>query len=300
MFFSAIVKRFFSTTPLRNPKNSVFPYKAGKKVQGVILDFSGTTLDAHVIAPAYAFVKAFEVEGVKITMEEARKPMGLRKDMHIQKLLELPTVIEKWVQKKGVKPKKEDGVRIFKNFLPIQNNCLKDFSEMLPGTVETVNQMRNNFKCKIGLTTGFTRESVDILLKESKPQGFVLDSAVAGDDIGNEMGFRPAPFMVWKNMENFQIFDRRVIVKVDDTVGGVGEGLNAGVWTVGLYRYSNYTNINSIKEWKSMSKEDFSKRVEISKNILLESGAHYIADNIKDMPQILEDINKRIAEGESP
>jgi phosphonoacetaldehyde hydrolase len=53
------------------------------KIQAAVLDFSGTTCDAHVIAPAYSFVKAFEEFKVPITMEEARKPMGLRKDMHI-------------------------------------------------------------------------------------------------------------------------------------------------------------------------------------------------------------------------
>ena len=295
------LKRVLSTsTVFTNPKPTIFPFKGGSKLQGVILDFSGTTLDAHVISPAHSFVKAFEVEGVQITMEEARQPMGLRKDLHILKLLEMPSIIEKWQIKKGTKPTNNDGARIFRNFLPIQNNCLKEFSELLPGTLETVNTMRNKFNCKIGLTTGFTRESVDILLKEAKLQGLTLDSAVAGDDISNGMGCRPAPFMVWRNMENFKLYDRRLILKVDDTNGGVGEGLNAGVWTVGLYRYSNYTNINSIKEWKDMSKEDFEKKVKLSKEVLMKSGGHYIADNIKDLPEIIEDINRRIAKGESP
>lgn len=297
---SRFFTRFFFSTVFRNPSPTLNPFRGGSKLQGVILDFSGTTLDAHVIAPAYAFVKAFEVDGVSITMEEARKPMGLRKDFHINKLLEIPSVIDKWVAKKGKKPTLADGARIFRNFLPIQNNCLQEFSELIPGTKETAEIIKKDFACKIGLTTGFTRKSVEILLKEAAKQGFQPDCAVAGDDVGNEMGFRPAPFMVWKNMEHFQVYDKRLIVKVDDTLGGVGEGLNAGVWTVALYKYSNYTNINSIKEWKSMKDEDFQKKVNTSKEILMKSGAHYVAESIKDLPQILEDINKRIALGESP
>jgi hypothetical protein len=35
------------------------------------------------------------------------------------------------------------------------------------------------------------------------------------------MGFRPAPFMVMRNMERLGVYDRRAVVKVDDTVGGV-------------------------------------------------------------------------------
>ena len=47
-------------------------------MKAVILDWSGTTADAHVIAPAISFCKVFEKHGVPITMEEARLPMGLR------------------------------------------------------------------------------------------------------------------------------------------------------------------------------------------------------------------------------
>ena len=296
--FQVLCKKFISY--YKNPKPTIFPHKAGQSIQGLILDFSGTTLDAHVIAPAYAFVESFSKEGVQITMEEARKPMGLRKDLHILKILENPSVIEKWKAKKGSLPTKEDGARLFQHFIPIQNSCLKDFSELIPGTNETVDYARNKLKMKIGLTTGFTREMVDILLKEAKPQGFVPDVSVAGDDVGSNMGFRPAPFMVWKNMELMNLYDRRTIVKVDDTIGGVGEGLNAGVWTIGLYRFSNYTNIDTIAQWKSMKNSEFEEKVEKSKNILMKSGAHYITSSIKEIPEILDDINRRVANGENP
>ena len=296
-----ILKRFFSSCAFfKNPKPNLLPFKDGLKVKGIVLDLSGTTCDAHVIGPAYAFVKAFELEGVPVTMEEARKPMGSRKDIHIQQMLDNPSVRERWIAKKGVNPNKQDISKIFKHFLSVENEVLKDYSDLLPGTAEAINKLRESYQCKIGLTTGFTRENAEILFRETKAKGLILDSAVAGDDIPNQMGYRPAPFMIYKNMENFQIFDRRVIVKADDTVVGVEEGLNAGVWTVGLYRYSNYTNINSLKEWKNMSNEDFEKRVKISKEIHLKSGAHYVADSVKDLPEIVEDINRRLANGESP
>jgi len=295
--FGRLSKKLFTTKMWKNPKVTMFPYKAQPKLAGLVLDFSGTTLDAHVIAPAYAFVAAFAKEGVEVTMPEARGPMGLRKDLHINKMLENPTVIEKWKKKFGKAPTKEDGARVFAHFRPLQLECLKDYSELLPGTNETVSYARK-LGMKVGVTTGFTRDMVDVLLKNAKPQGFVPDCAVAGDDV--LMGFRPAPYMVWRNMELMGIYDRRTVVKVDDTCGGVGEGLNAGVWSIGLARYSNYTDIDTIKQWKSMSKEEFEKRVEQSRNILLKSGAHYVCDSIKELPEALDDINRRLAKGEEP
>ena len=53
------------------------------QVKGLILDWSGTTADAYVLAPAVVFVQVFEKHGVKVTMSAARGPMGLRKDLHI-------------------------------------------------------------------------------------------------------------------------------------------------------------------------------------------------------------------------
>ena len=45
---------------------------------------------------------------------------------------------------------------------------------------------------------------------------------------------RPYPYMVWLNAMKLGISPIEAIVKVDDTVDGVREGLHAGCWTVGL------------------------------------------------------------------
>ncbi len=52
-------------------------------------------------------------------MIEARKPMGLRKDMHIMKILEDPAVIERWKKIKGKVPTKNDADLIYSAFMPI-------------------------------------------------------------------------------------------------------------------------------------------------------------------------------------
>ena len=38
------------------------------------------------------------------------------------------------------------------------------------------------------------------------------------------------------------------VIKVDDTVSGIEEGINAGCWTVGVYKYGNYVNLSSLKK----------------------------------------------------
>ena len=89
-------------------------------VGAAILDWSGTTADAHVIAPAVAFCEVFAKHGVPISMAEARKPMGLRKDLHIEKILEIPQVHQRWIDIKGFKPTKETVDLLFADFVPMQ------------------------------------------------------------------------------------------------------------------------------------------------------------------------------------
>ena len=66
------------------------------KVQAIILDWSGTTADAYVVAPAIVFFEVVKRQNVEISMAEARGPMGLRKDLHIEAILDIPSVQKKW------------------------------------------------------------------------------------------------------------------------------------------------------------------------------------------------------------
>jgi len=135
---------------------------------------------------------------------------------------------------------------------------------------------------------------------KQKKQGYVPDSSVAGDQVINNLGFRPAPFMIYQNLLNLGIYPIESVIKVDDTISGVGEGLNAGCWTVGIYGYSNYTDVDSLKQWDEMSAEDQKKKLEKSKEKLLTSNAHYVIKEFVELLIVIEDINKRLAKGETP
>tara|TARA_B100000427_G_scaffold326231_1_gene334494 strand:- start:16 stop:966 length:951 start_codon:yes stop_codon:yes gene_type:complete len=265
-----------------------------------ILDWSGTTADKYVIAPAIVFYNVFKKHNVPITMEEARLPMGLRKDLHIAKILEIPSVRERWTEFRGSEPTQDDVDMLFEDFVPMQIDCLPEYSGLLPETLTTVDMLRNHYKLNIGLTTGFTRDMVDVLLEETEKQGFVPDVTVAGDEVEN--GARPGPFMVYRNLDLFGDggYPIESVVKVDDTVGGVGEGLNAGCWSVGVTRYSNYMNINSYEEEAELSENEINRRLEHSREVLEGSGAHYLIDTLEQLSFVIDDINNRLSQGETP
>jgi phosphonoacetaldehyde hydrolase len=138
------------------------------KVKAVVLDWSGTTADAYVIAPAVVFVEVFKRHGVEMTMFEARGPMGLRKDLHIKALTEDPVIRERWRGVHGKDPDQSDVDAMFADFVPMQLDCLREYTTLLPGVAETTQKLQKDYGIKIGSSTGFTRAMVDILEEDAK------------------------------------------------------------------------------------------------------------------------------------
>jgi len=267
-------------------------------LKAAILDWSGTVTDPYVIAPAIGFQKVFEQKGVPISMEEARLPMGLRKDLHIEEITRMPDVLERWNLVYNRDPNKEDIKEMYNQYVPTVIENLSNYSQIIPGTRDAANRLRNNLKLKIGLTTGFTRPMADVVVEHMRAQGFEPDVDIAGDEVEN--GIRPQPFMLYKNLEKLGVFPIQAVVKVDDTVSGIEEGLNAGCWTVGLSRYSNYMNINSYAQESQLSQKEIDYRNNKTKDILSMGGAHYVIDSIKELPDVCCDINSKLNYGIHP
>jgi len=64
------------------------------KIETVIFDWAGTAVDFGCFAPVNVFLTIFEDAGVSVTLEEARKPMGMLKIDHIRTMLEMPRIQE--------------------------------------------------------------------------------------------------------------------------------------------------------------------------------------------------------------
>ena len=270
------------------------------RLRSAILDWSGTTADPHVIAPAVVFVEVFAAHGVPISMEEAREPMGLRKDLHIEQILKMPQVRRRWLQAKGRAPDAGDVEVLFADFVPSQVKCLPEYVSLLPGAAAATQDLQKELGLKLGSTTGFTRVMVDVLEEHARAQGYHPDYTVGGDEVENNMGFRPTPFMIYKNLVQLGVWPIESVVKVDDTVSGVGEGLTAGCWSVGVAGWSNYTNVDTVEAWDALSKSEKLDLIETSRHKLYATSAHYVCDSIRELPAICEDINARLARGETP
>ncbi len=275
----------------------VFTRSYRGKVKALVLDWSGTTADAYVVAPAVVFVEVFKKHGVEISMLEARGPMGLRKDLHIKALTEVPEIRERWKSVHGSYPGQAEVDAMFTDFVPMQLACLRQYTDLLPGVAEVTQRLQAK-GIKIGSSTGFIRPMVDILEEEAAKQGYKPDASVAGDEVIH--GARPGPFMVYRNLDLMGVTPIQSVVKIDDTTSGIGEALNAGCWGVGVVRYSNYMNVDTPEQGAQLSQEEITRRMAQTRDILQKAGAHYVIDSLADIEPVIEDINGRLARGERP
>ncbi len=265
------------------------------KIQAVLLDWAGTTMDFGCMAPAVVFVKVFERAGVPITMDEARAPMGAHKRVHIQKITEIASVKRRWERQYGRPPGEEDVNRMFADFVPLQLECLSDYSELIPGTLEVVAALRAR-RIKIGSTTGYLREMMEINLRDAKRQGYEPDSTVCASDVP---AGRPYPYMCLQNVINLQVSPVEACVKIDDTIPGVEEGLNAGMWTVGLAISGNEVGL-PLEEWNALPGAEKQARRARAYDRMRKSGAHYVVDTIAEVLPCADDIGTRLLRGEKP
>src|SRR5919109_924979 len=88
------------------------------KIQAVLLDWAGTTMDYGCMAPAVVFVEVYKRQGVPISIDEARAPMGAHKRVHIQKISQLESVRARWKERHGRYPNDDDVTRMFADFVP--------------------------------------------------------------------------------------------------------------------------------------------------------------------------------------
>jgi phosphonoacetaldehyde hydrolase len=264
-------------------------------IQAVLLDWAGTTMDFGCMAPAVVFVEVFKRKGVPISMEEARAPMGAHKRVHIQKITQLESVRKRWQEKHARLPNDDDVEAMFEDFVPLQLKCLSDYSALIPGTLDIIKALRKR-GYKIGSTTGYTTEMMKINLADAAKNGYVPDSTVCASDVP---AGRPYPYMCLQNVINLGVSPVEACVKIDDTRPGIEEGLNAGMWTIGLAISGNEIGMQ-LKDWKKLAKKDQQRLREGAYTRMYQSGAHYVVDSIADILPCLDDIEARLGRGERP
>ena len=266
------------------------------KLRGVIFDWAGTVIDFGSLAPTRIFVEVFAAFDIPLTPAQASAPMGLSKREHIAALLAEPAIVTQWRERFSRGATDADVDAIYTRYLPMQVERIGAYSQPIPGAVETLASLRRR-GVRLGSCSGYPRQVMDVLIPLARESGVEFDHVVAGDDLSGRG--RPGPYMALSNVIALQLADVRACVKVDDTVAGVEEGRNAGMWSVGVALSGASAGL-SLQEYRAASPAELGAVRARATECLAEAGAHIVIDTVAELPQALDAIERRMSEGERP
>jgi phosphonoacetaldehyde hydrolase len=266
------------------------------KLQAVVFDWAGTLVDHGSRAPVAALQYVFAEAGVPVEIAEARLAMGIAKKDHIRCILELPRVAKAWGRSHGAAPGEADVDALYAVFLPKQIESLGRFSGVIAGVPNTAEQLRSR-GVRIGSTTGYTRPMLDFLVERAREQGVTLDCAICPQDVPG--GGRPAPWMCYLNAIRLEAGPLWSMVKIGDTPSDVAEGLNAGMWTIGVTRTGNEVGWTE-EEWNSATGAEQREVITRARKRLLDAGARYLVESAGECLDVLDEIAGRLSSGERP
>ena len=264
-------------------------------VKGLVLDWAGTAVDYGCLGPVAVFLDVFAKQDVEVTLAEAREFMGLMKKDHIRGMCNNPSVAAKWEAVHGRKPDETDVEAMYRDTEPMMVAAITKHAELIPGLLEAVDHFRA-MDLQIGTSTGYTGPMMEVLVPEAAKKGYKPDSVVCSTDVP---AGRPYPWMCYQNCMNLGVYPMEAMVKIGDTVSDIQEGLNAGMWTIGLCRSGNELGLPK-EEADALPSDELARRLAAIEERFHETGAHYVAEDISQCPSIIVDINQRLSQGETP
>jgi phosphonoacetaldehyde hydrolase len=265
------------------------------KLKAVVLDWAGTVVDFGSFAPMGVFVEVFRQFGIDVTIAEARQPMGLPKWDHIDTMLRIPRVRAAWIERHGREPADADVDAIYRVFVPMNEEVVGRYATLVPGARDTGLALRER-GLKVGSTTGYTRSIMQRVLPLAKEQGYEVDNLVCADDLPQG---RPTPMNMYKCFLDLDVWPAHAVVKVDDTGVGIDEGVRSGCWTVGVALSGNEAGL-TVDEYRNADPVALDAVRRRSTQALKAHGAHYVIDTVADLMPVIDDIERRVAQGQRP
>lgn len=188
----------------------------------VVLDLAGTTV-ADFDSVADALIKAVGTVGVKASVAEANRVMGMPKPLAIRLLLE--------EHRHPSADSDQEVSRIYAQFEQNMLNYYRMSVEVQPidGAEEAMRWMQAH-GIKVALDTGFSPAIAEAIIQRFEWTWTDALVCSTGDIAG-----RPHPDMIWEAMRRTGVTDSLRVAKVGDTPVDLQQGSSAGcAWVVGV------------------------------------------------------------------
>ncbi len=256
----------------------------GRKIEAVIFDWAGTTVDYGCFAPVQAFITAFEEYGITPTFSEVREPMGMLKKEHIRTMMNMERIRGEWRRIYGKDFIEEDVEKVYQTSETSILKIVHNFADPKPYVLETVKYLRDK-GIRIGSTTGYTDEMMEIVVPEAAKRGYSPDCWFSPNSVEN-FG-RPYPYMIFENLKKLEVSSVGAAVKIGDTVADIREGLAAGMLSLGIIEGSSAMGLTEA-EYEALSEKEKAEKCRQVEEKFLAAGASAVLKNLSELPGYME------------
>ncbi len=262
------------------------------RIEAVIFDWAGTTVDFGCMAPVAAFVDAFADYGLAVTLAETREPMGTAKRDHISTMLAMPRISELFRQHHGRDHTEADIDALYIDFEKKLMANLSRHTDPKPHVLPTIAALREA-GIKIGSTTGYNRAMMEVVVPAAAAKGYAPDCWFCAEDV-NKHG-RPYPYMLFAAMQKMHVKAVADVIKVGDTAADIEEGIAAGVWTVGVVEGSSEMGLTE-QEYQALNAAEQDDLKEKVAEAFWCYGADFVIDNISEIFDVIRLIETDLEE----
>jgi phosphonatase-like hydrolase len=183
----------------------------------VVFDIGGTLIEDRGEVPN-ALISALNENGVQVSAEEIRPLRGASKR----------EVIAALVNKRWGGPLGANETRVGTIYSRFQSYLQQAYEHgdvrAIKGAPESISWLRER-GVAVSANTGFSRQVTDLILSKARLEG-LLDAVITGDDVSKG---RPAPYLIFRAIEQTGVTDVRRVIAVGDTPLDIQAGYNAGV-----------------------------------------------------------------------
>ena len=276
------------TTLNETALGSELQQKAAKKIpwqsfRAVLFDWAGTTIDHGSLAPVEVVREVFREFGIDVSEAEARQPMGKAKIDHLREVIQMPRIAELWKQSHSSDPS-EDTIRtIYHRFLVLQKAVLTKHADLIPGAKEFAEFLRSQ-GIKIGSTTGYTRELMEVILPIAAAAGYAPEATICSDEVA---AGRPAPWSNFRAAELLGVYPMSQIMIVDDSIAGIQAGKNAGCTSVAVTTTGNPFGL-SLQAFNNLSVGEVTERHQQAEAEFYAAGADLVVESVAVLHKLWE------------
>jgi phosphonoacetaldehyde hydrolase len=261
-------------------------------IKACVFDLGGTIVDRYSVSPFFSLKRAFLKNNIKISDRVILKDMGMSKSELIGKILCDNYVQRNWFNEYGKFPDSNDADMIYEDF-KIEQNKESKVINILPETKRTFEYLKER-DVKIGITTGYDKDNMDLILSRMEDEGLYVDGAVSSTCL---LRSRPHPDMINKLKEDFKIENNYQIVKFDDTPIGIREANNGDYWSVGVVKWSTLMEITEPEDVMGaglMASDEYKKRLMNARKTLIDSDADYVIHDLTEINCVFREVHKSI------